>query len=94
MRITRKILIVLAIILIGLNGISYLGDTSFTLDKNEPTVNKIAYFIGRNIGLFSAILLLLVAYIFSRAIKRKEDKQLVDSLFTESDSAKEDVDII
>ncbi len=79
MKVTRTVLITLAVLLILVNLLPYLSGSAPAIPKDE-TVNKIAYLIGFHMFLILGIILLLVAHILGRKIKARANKEMVDSL--------------
>ncbi|MGN6291099.1 MAG: hypothetical protein ACTHMV_00010 [Chitinophagaceae bacterium] len=89
MRVVRIIFLVLGILLILFNILGYVaGARPFPDDPNENTAHKIAYFIGSNLFLIVGGIFLLVARNLQKKMNKKNDKQLIDSLFTDQDPDK------
>jgi hypothetical protein len=76
MKILKNILLVLAILLIALNLLSY---TTGKYNVPNGTSNALAYLIGRNSPLIVGILLLLIVFIIDRRIRINKRKEMVDS---------------
>jgi LPXTG-motif cell wall-anchored protein len=72
----RNILITVAVILILFNSVSYLAGTA-----KAPADNSVAYWIGYNFLLIIGLILLIIAFVIHRKVKRKREKEMIDSLF-------------
>jgi hypothetical protein len=75
----RNILIVVALILIFFNALSYAGGNTGLPEGDR--VNKTAYLIGRNFLFIIGLILLVIAYFIHRKVTRRRNKNMVDSLF-------------
>ena len=73
---TRNLLITVGVILILFNSISYLS-----IDAKDPVEKSIFYWIGFNFLFIVGFILLIIALMIHRKVKRKKRKELVDSLF-------------
>jgi hypothetical protein len=94
MKITGLILIILGWLLLALNILSYLGGgpgrPSSTPDPT--TTDIIAYYIGYNMPLIMAIILLLLGYRLRRKAKHKKVKaDLLDNFLTDNPGKTKDI---
>ena len=74
--IARNILIVIAIIMILFNAMSYIYGNINMPDSME---GKIGYMIGRNFLILLSLILLLIAYFLHKKGKRKREKKMIDT---------------
>lgn len=77
MKILRTILIVLGILLIVLNLLAYLAPIT---PKDKSTAGLIGWYIGKNLMLMVGIGLLLWARSINKQLKKRELKEILDSL--------------
>lgn len=86
MRIARIVLLTLGILAILFNILGYIaGVKPFQDDPTGNTAGAIGYFIGTNLFFIIGGIFLLIARSLQKKLNRKNDKQLVDSLFTDQD---------
>jgi hypothetical protein len=94
MKITGLILIILGWLLLALSILSYLGGGPGepTTTPNPTTTDKIAYYIGYNMPLVLAIILLLFGYRLRRKAKHKKVKaDLLDNFLTDKPEKTKDI---
>ena len=81
MRIAKNVFLWLAILFILANTLGYLGGASPLPKETVDTERKIGYFIGANLLYIIGFLFLFISYRIGIRIKKKNDAQLIDSLF-------------
>ena len=93
MKITGLILIILGWLLLALSILSYLGGGPGRPSGPDPTTtDTIAYYIGYNMPLALAIILLLFGYRLRRKAKHKKAKaDLLDNFLTDNPGKTKDI---
>ncbi len=82
----KNIFLILGILCILFNLLGYIGGHRPFIDRPNK-VEQIAYFIGSNIFLIGGLIFLFISNYLRKKIKRKNDKNLVESLFRSHDDA-------
>jgi hypothetical protein len=83
MRIAKNIFLVLGIILILFNLLAFLGGASpFVKNPSATTEERVGYFVGTFLVLFIGLLFLWISYRINKRIKRRQDKELLDSFLS------------
>jgi hypothetical protein len=82
LRITKNILLILGILLIVFNLLGYAAGASAFPENPEATrAEKAGYFIGSNLFFITGAILLFISYRINKKLKKRQDRNLVDSLF-------------
>ena len=89
MRTGKNITLVLGIVLIVMNLLSFAsGNSPILTDPNVDAGTKIGYFIGSFILMGVGVILVLISRSYSRRLKERKENESVDSLFKDSDHSK------
>jgi hypothetical protein len=84
----KNILLSLAIFLMAINLLGYIGGARPFPKEDVDAISKGAYFIGTNLFFIIGFILLLFAFRINKKLNRRKDRQLVDDLLSNQNNTK------